>query len=96
MVRRDAGVDDRDADALAADAVLTTRERRADGLTGAFHRGERRAIDHDARNARIGRHCGQRDVVHLADLSAAIETTAHNTAPEDADVRVAVELHDDA
>jgi hypothetical protein len=65
-------------------------------LPGAFHRRECRAIDHDALNARIGRHCGQRDVVDLANLSTAIEATTDNAAPEDADVGFAPELHDDA
>ena len=70
MVVGDAGVDDRDADALARDAVLTARERRADRLPRALHRGERGPIDHDALDARIGRDRGQREVVDLADLRA--------------------------
>ena len=68
MPARDARVDDRDADALAGDAVLLTRERRADRQAGALHRRERGPIDHDALNARVGRDRGQRDVVDLANL----------------------------
>ena len=81
---------------LPRDAVLTARERRADRLPGALHRGERRAIDHHALDARVGGDRGQRDVVDLADLRAAIERTARDAASEDAHVRVASELHDDA
>ena len=81
---------------LPRDAVLTARERRADRLPGALHRGERRAIDHHALDARIGRDRGQRDVVDLANLRAAIELSPSDAASEDTHVRVALELHDDA
>ena len=73
---RDAGIDDRDADAGAVVAEILARRHRADGGAGPLHDADDLAIERHARDEGIGGQGAQGAVGHDRDVAADAGQTA--------------------
>jgi hypothetical protein len=85
--RRDARVDNRDADALAGQSEVLARGRGADRVAGSFERRERQAIEPDFLDARIAGQRIQAGVCDFRDLGVLSELPAGGAVAERLDVR---------